>query len=91
MHTYTNTHRFDYSKDDTKRRWTVYSLPMKISQANDSALDTIKTDKQRFEVLGETRPVAVKPVHPCVCANVLMQGQACVCGLRGDAIAWRLA
>ena len=42
-------YKFDYSKDDTKRRWNTFGLLLKISQALDFAKQSIKLDKERFE------------------------------------------
>jgi len=42
-------YKFEYAKDDTKRRWNVYSIPLKISQGLDYAHNSIKSDKERFE------------------------------------------
>lgn len=42
-------YKYDYSKDDTKRRWNTFGLLLKISQALDFARQSIKVDKERFE------------------------------------------
>ncbi len=42
-------YKFEYAKDDTKRRWNSFGLPLKISQALDYANNSIKSDKEKFE------------------------------------------
>ena len=43
-------YRFDYAKEDTKRRWNTYGLALKLSQSADAAVQMIKNDKDRFEI-----------------------------------------
>ena len=42
-------YKFEYAKDDTKRRWAVYGAPLSISQALDYAHNSMKSDKEKFE------------------------------------------
>ena len=42
-------YKFEYAKDDTKRRWAIYGIPLKISQGLDYANNSIKSDKEKFE------------------------------------------
>lgn len=42
-------YKFEYAKDDTKRRWNTYGLPLQISHALDYANQSMKSDKEKFE------------------------------------------
>jgi dynein heavy chain len=42
-------YKFEYNKDDTKRRWNAYGILLKVSQSLDFAHNSIKSDKEKFE------------------------------------------
>eukprot|EP00960_Hanusia_phi_P037726 753088-Hanusia_phi.AAC.3 len=42
-------YKYEYARDDTKRRWNTYGILSKISQAMEFANSMIKSDKEVFE------------------------------------------